>query len=59
MAILSTELFLLGYTMPLNIPSHYEFHFQPHLLKFIFVFFDDILIYSPTWELHMEHVRTT
>ncbi|KAH9763048.1 hypothetical protein KPL70_001041 [Citrus sinensis] len=33
--------------------------FHPHLRKFILVFFDDILVYSPTWELHIEHVRTT
>ena len=33
--------------------------FHPHFLKFIIVFFDDILVYSPTWELHIEHVRTT
>ena len=31
--------------------------FRPHLRKFILVFFDDILIYSPTWELHLEHVK--
>ncbi|KAL5538883.1 hypothetical protein UlMin_043126 [Ulmus minor] len=33
--------------------------FQSHLRKFILVFFDDILVYSPTWETHIEHVRTT
>lgn len=33
--------------------------FHPHLRKFILVFFDDILVYSPTWELYVEHVRTT
>ena len=32
--------------------------FHPHLCKFILVFFDDIL-YSSTWELHIEHVITT
>ena len=45
-----------------NAPSTFQaimnsiFHF--HLRKFILVFFDDILVYSPTWELHIEHVRT-
>ncbi|KAL5574714.1 hypothetical protein UlMin_016413 [Ulmus minor] len=32
--------------------------FHSHLRKFILVFFDDILVYSPTWETHIEHVRT-
>lgn len=30
--------------------------FRPYLRKFILVFLDDILIYSPTEELHREHV---
>ncbi|RVW68729.1 Transposon Tf2-12 polyprotein [Vitis vinifera] len=33
--------------------------FRPYLRKFILVFFDDILVYSPTWELHLNHVRKT
>ena len=33
--------------------------FRPHLRKFILVFFDDILVYSPTWESHLQHVRIT
>ncbi|RVW24529.1 Transposon Ty3-I Gag-Pol polyprotein [Vitis vinifera] len=33
--------------------------FRPYLRKFILVFFDDILIYSPTWEQHLEHVQLT
>lgn len=31
--------------------------FQKMLMKCVLVFFDDILIYSKSWEQHMEHVR--
>jgi hypothetical protein len=31
--------------------------FCPYLRKFILVFFDDILIYSFTWIMHLEHVK--
>ena len=33
--------------------------FQLYLRKFILVFFDDILIYSPTWKMHLHHVTQT
>lgn len=33
--------------------------FLPHLRKFILVFFDDILIYSTTWDKHVEHIAQT
>ena len=33
--------------------------FRHHLRKFILVFFDDILIYSPDWDQHLVHVRKT
>nr|KYP40536.1 Retrovirus-related Pol polyprotein from transposon 17.6 [Cajanus cajan] len=33
--------------------------FHPHLRRFIIVFFDDILVYSPTLETHITHLETT
>jgi len=32
--------------------------FQQQLTKSIFVFFDDILAYSPCWFSHLQHLKT-
>jgi len=32
--------------------------FRPYLRKFILFFFDDILVYSPTYEQHLQHLET-
>ena len=29
----------------------------PYVRKFVLVFFDDILIYSKTWDQHLEHIQ--
>jgi hypothetical protein len=33
-------------------------HFHPQLINFVPMFFDDILVYSKNWKLHLKHVET-
>lgn len=44
-----------------NAPSSFQSTmnelFQPYLRKFVIVFFDDILVYSRTWEEHLQHLE--
>lgn len=31
--------------------------FRPYLRRYVLVFFDDILVYSPSWEDHLKHLK--
>ncbi|PNY17392.1 Ty3/gypsy retrotransposon protein [Trifolium pratense] len=44
-----------------NAPSTFQstmnLIFEPYLRRFVIVFFDDILVYSPTLDSHLEHLK--
>ena len=42
---------------PTTIHSLMNNLFQPYLRHFVLIFFDDILIYSPSWSSHLDHLR--
>ena len=42
---------------PATVQSLMNDRFRPYLWKFILVFFDDILVYSKTWDEHLSHLR--
>ena len=44
--------------MPSTLQVLMNFIFWRVLWKFALVFFDDILIYNPTWEAHAKHLNT-
>lgn len=49
---------LFGLTnVPTTFQSCMNNTFRQQLWKFLLIFFDDIIIYSRTWEEHLEHIK--
>jgi len=42
---------------PATIQALMNHIFEPYIRKFVLVFFDDILLYNPTFSQHLEHFR--
>lgn len=44
---------------PSTFQSFMNYVFQPHLRKFILFYSDDIIVYSPSWTSHLDHLEQT